>query len=174
MPEAPAPTSIGSPSGRRLDSWKEIAEHLGREVRTAQRWEREQGLPVYRHIHRKRSSVYAFSAELDAWWTARAPAIQNGPAIEPAAAPEQAPPVVRPRRLRVLLASVAVGMLCALAALVAFSRRPDTPFRQIEIRPVLAGGSMGPAAAVSPDGRWFVYVQIDGVQRSLWLRQIRS
>ena len=30
----------------RLESWKEIAAYLGRDVRTAQRWERLGGLPV--------------------------------------------------------------------------------------------------------------------------------
>jgi hypothetical protein len=32
----------------RLDSWKEIASYLGRGVRTVQRWECEEGLPVHR------------------------------------------------------------------------------------------------------------------------------
>jgi DNA-binding transcriptional regulator YiaG len=32
----------------RLDSWKEIARYLNRDVRTVQRWEETDGLPVYR------------------------------------------------------------------------------------------------------------------------------
>jgi adenylate cyclase len=55
----------------RLDSWKEIAAHLGRTVRTVQRWERTCELPVHRHLHSESSSVYAFRSELDAWWFAR-------------------------------------------------------------------------------------------------------
>ncbi|MCU1257033.1 MAG: repeat-containing protein, partial [Candidatus Angelobacter sp.] len=35
----------------RLDSWKEIASYLRRDVRTVQRWEKKEGLPVYRHLH---------------------------------------------------------------------------------------------------------------------------
>ena len=81
MKDGPSPIPIGS--SRRLDSWKEIAQYLGREVRTVQRWERDQALPVHRHVHRARSSVYAFTAELDVWWTSRAPALEDGPA-EPA------------------------------------------------------------------------------------------
>ena len=46
------------PDGR-LDSWKEIATYLGRGVRTVQRWEREEGLPVHRLNHEKRGNVYA-------------------------------------------------------------------------------------------------------------------
>jgi TolB-like protein/Tfp pilus assembly protein PilF len=55
------------PSERRLDSWKEIAAYLGRDVTTVQRWERQEGMPVHRHLHHKRGSVYALSSELDAW-----------------------------------------------------------------------------------------------------------
>jgi Tol biopolymer transport system component len=55
----------------RLDSWKEIASFLGRGVRTVQRWEREEGLPVHRLDHTKRGSVYATPPELTAWWESR-------------------------------------------------------------------------------------------------------
>src|SRR5262245_20553548 len=55
----------------RLDSWKEIATYLGRGVRTAQRWEREEGLPVHRLAHEKRGNVYARREELAAWWESR-------------------------------------------------------------------------------------------------------
>ena len=56
-----------APSERRLDSWKEIATYLGRDVTTVQRWERQEGMPVHRHLHHKRGSVYALGSELDAW-----------------------------------------------------------------------------------------------------------
>src|SRR5271155_4452256 len=56
-----------TPSERRLDSWKEIATYLGRDVTTVQRWERQEGMPVHRHLHHQRGSVYALSSELDAW-----------------------------------------------------------------------------------------------------------
>jgi Tol biopolymer transport system component len=55
----------------RLDSWKAIAAYLGRGVRTVQRWEREEGLPVHRHLHDKRGSIYARKEELAAWWESR-------------------------------------------------------------------------------------------------------
>ncbi|HEY6930135.1 MAG TPA: hypothetical protein VJA66_10700 [Thermoanaerobaculia bacterium] len=58
-------------SSRRLDSWKEIAAYLRRSMRSARRWEKEEGLPVHRHPHSKRDSVYAYAAELDDWWTRR-------------------------------------------------------------------------------------------------------
>jgi hypothetical protein len=34
-----------------LDGWKEIACHLKRSVRSVQRWERNEKLPVRRHEH---------------------------------------------------------------------------------------------------------------------------
>jgi len=54
-----------------LDSWKEIAAFLNRTVRTTQRWERFEGLPVYRHFHAKGSSVFAYKRELAAWQSSR-------------------------------------------------------------------------------------------------------
>ena len=56
----------------RLDSWKEIAAYLGRQVRTAQRWEKHEELPVHRHQHDKFSTVYAYKSELDEWLICRA------------------------------------------------------------------------------------------------------
>ena len=55
----------------RLDSWKAIAIHINREIRTAQRWEKFEGLPVHRHFHRKGKTVYAFKCEIDAWLRSR-------------------------------------------------------------------------------------------------------
>jgi tetratricopeptide (TPR) repeat protein len=51
----------------RLDSWKEIATYLRREVRTVQLWEKNEGLPVHRHFHKHLGSVFAFRSEIDTW-----------------------------------------------------------------------------------------------------------
>src|SRR5512144_509049 len=55
----------------RLESWKEIAAYLHRDIRTVQRWELFEGLPIHRHMHLKRGSVYAFREELETWWANR-------------------------------------------------------------------------------------------------------
>lgn len=55
-----------SSGSRQLTSWKEIAHHLGVNVRTAQKWERERGLPVHR-VSGARSRVSADASTLDAW-----------------------------------------------------------------------------------------------------------
>lgn len=56
------------PGSDRLDSWKEIAAYLKKEVRTVQRWEKNSGLPVRRLAHGKQGTVFAYKLELDAWW----------------------------------------------------------------------------------------------------------
>jgi len=50
-----------------LGSWKEIANHLGKGVRTVQRWERCSGLPIHRPSGSSKGVVLAFPAELDRW-----------------------------------------------------------------------------------------------------------
>src|SRR5688572_29418790 len=66
------PPSSGERSGDdRLDSWKEIAAYMRRDVTTVQRWEKREGMPVHRHVHDKMGSVYAFRTDLDAWAQSR-------------------------------------------------------------------------------------------------------
>jgi TolB-like protein/tetratricopeptide (TPR) repeat protein len=62
----------------RLESWGEIAAYLRREIRTVQRWEKYQGLPVRRLQIGKLGSVYAYRSELDKWYRERQPAAENG------------------------------------------------------------------------------------------------
>ena len=81
---------IATPTGTvmtRLDSWKEIAAYLKRDVTTVRRWERLEGLPVHRHMHGKLGSVYAFTAEIDAWMLNRREAAQPPMTPSPPADP---------------------------------------------------------------------------------------
>jgi len=57
----------------RLESWGEIAAYLRREIRTVQRWEKYQGLPIRRLTIGKLGSVYAYRSELDKWYRERQP-----------------------------------------------------------------------------------------------------
>lgn len=63
----PDPPPVSEGSNERLDSWKEIAAYLGRQVRTVQGWERDEGLPIHRLPHKSKGSVFAYMPELDAW-----------------------------------------------------------------------------------------------------------
>ena len=52
---------------RRLDTWKEIGFFLGRNERTAKRWELDKGLPIHRVPGGPRGRIYAYSDDLTAW-----------------------------------------------------------------------------------------------------------
>jgi len=58
-------------NGDRLDSWKHIANYLDRTVRTVQRWETLEAMPVHRQLHHKSASVHAFKPEINAWRNSR-------------------------------------------------------------------------------------------------------
>ncbi|BDC48239.1 hypothetical protein F183_A05550 [Bryobacterales bacterium F-183] len=131
---------LPGPSARRkLDSWKEIASYLRVSVRTVQRWEEQNGLPVYRVRKDKAAGVFAYADELDTWQRSRvlepeearrgesdlavvAPEaeVEPEPEIEPAPIPqptEEPPATVGKRNWRRLvpLAAAAVFGLGALA-----------------------------------------------------------
>src|SRR5215813_8450113 len=82
MPESTSnePAS-DKPVEDRLNSWKEIAVYLKRDVTTVQRWERREGMPVHRHLHDRQGSVYAFRPELDDWVRSRS--LRSAPASVP-------------------------------------------------------------------------------------------
>ncbi len=76
--QRPSSSAVVPAIRTRLHSWKEIAAYLKCEVRTAQRWEKREGLPVHRHMHRKLSSVFTHPNELDEWWVRRcSPAMEK-------------------------------------------------------------------------------------------------
>jgi TolB-like protein/Tfp pilus assembly protein PilF len=135
-PDTPPSEKASEP---RLDSWKEIAAYLGRDVTTVQRWEKRETMPVHRHIHDKRGSVYALAPELDAWLQSR----RRGLAYEKDEKPQlpEAPvdaepdhgPGATPRSRRWLaLAAVGVLGLLAVAYVISRSRTPNAA--QPEIR----------------------------------------
>jgi hypothetical protein len=64
---SPVPSANGSLSDDRLDGWKEIAAYIKRGVRTAQRWERELGMPVHRLNTGGADVVFARRTEIDLW-----------------------------------------------------------------------------------------------------------
>jgi TolB-like protein len=68
----------------RLAGWKRIADFVGRDVRTAQNWERERALPVHRLPGGKGSTVFAYAHEIAAW--------MDGGMQATACAPQQAVP----------------------------------------------------------------------------------
>jgi len=62
----------------RLDSWKEIASFIGRDVRTARRWEKDLGMPVHRDPGAAQGRVYALRSELEPWLASQEQRQLNG------------------------------------------------------------------------------------------------
>jgi TolB-like protein/Tfp pilus assembly protein PilF len=106
------------PPEDRLDSWKEIAAYLNRDVTTVQRWEKREGMPVHRHVHDKIGSVYASRAELDAWGRSRKLlAAQENADHAPAPDPPEPPTVSASRQgpsRRTVAALVAAGLMIVI------------------------------------------------------------
>ena len=119
----------------RLNSWKEIATHLGREVRTVQRWEKAEGLPVRRLAHAKRGSVYAYVWELDEWVASR----------DCSVAGENDTAEARGTAWR-LYPLAMVGAICAMAIVVAFFAQPSD--RATSVR---ASTNMAPVSLAARD-----------------------
>jgi tetratricopeptide (TPR) repeat protein len=63
---------------RRLDSWKSIANYLGRSTRTVQRWHAIYGLPIYR-LGSDKSSIFTYADKLDEWMRCQGQALADEP-----------------------------------------------------------------------------------------------
>jgi len=165
----------------KLDSWKEIAEYLGRSARTVQRWEAEAGLPVHRLQLDKRGSVYALKDEIDLWWESRRD--------ELAETPEEAQAVSNLHRQtsrkaassrRWLWASLAaVCFVLGVAVSLLWLRQPAPELRStqftLEPPPEVQFTYLFSSTAVSPDGRYLVFsAGSDIISPPLWLRQLDS
>jgi TolB-like protein/tetratricopeptide (TPR) repeat protein len=117
------------PPENRLDSWKEIAAYLDRDVTTVQRWEKREGMPVHRHLHDKRGSVYASVLELDAWLRSRRQNLSEEPEEKEQEPKSEAPLVAdvghdrrAPPRSRLWIALACVSVLGLLFAAYVLSR----------------------------------------------------
>jgi TolB-like protein/tetratricopeptide (TPR) repeat protein len=129
------PGAEGSPlPGKKLISWKEIAGHLGRETRTVQRWEKTEGLPIRRHGHQKKSTVYAYTSELDAWFKKRQPA--DDPEADAAFVPEPDVDTLSEKTNGSEVAEVApvAGVIPSAEITELPSVEPDKPHRNIKKR----------------------------------------
>lgn len=76
--------SVQSPGGNvgrgmMLESWKQIAAYLHRNIRTCQMWEKDLGLPVHRLDSSARARVFAYADEIDRWRHDRLDERETGP-----------------------------------------------------------------------------------------------
>jgi Tol biopolymer transport system component len=143
-------TSVEStPVEAPLESWKEIATYLERDVSTVRRWEKLESLPVHRCLHLARSSVYAYPNELDAWKSARQPRADVAP--------------LTPLRRATAAVGFALAVMLALGAvasgpLLTPARAAAQPFDGIVNRQVWAGTGVDSMGGLSPDGRYLSFV----------------
>jgi Tol biopolymer transport system component len=184
-----APSSVTPPSKKtpddrpddRLDSWKEIAAYLNRDVTTVQRWEKREGMPVHRHLHDRMGSVYASRAELDAWERKRNPPTtqeneDNTSAAEPPAPPLQ-PTTSAPPRWKFLLLFLAAGAALAVIAIL-WLRRTEyfwrSPIADARFQTVTDFGGVDQAAAISRDGHFVAFLSDRDGPMDVWVTQLGS
>src|SRR5580658_6556084 len=176
-PSSGTPPSVSPPEDR-LDSWKEIAAYLKRDVTTVQRWEKREGMPVHRHVHDKIGSVYSSRAELDAWARGRSlpPASDEG-----LDAPSPSPPVqsashaISTSRNRWKFAlPLAAGIAVVIAAGLWFQRTEyfwRSPIAEARFQTVTDFEGVEQAAAVSRDGHFVAFLSDRDGPMDVWVTQ---
>ncbi|MCU1302531.1 MAG: tolB protein, partial [Candidatus Sulfotelmatobacter sp.] len=179
--------SLGTPPseralGDRLDSWKEIAAHLNRDVTTVQRWEKREGMPVHRHQHDRMGSVYASRAELDEWARGRNHKATHENGNNAASPNPTAPPPLRlatsnslPRRF--VLALAAGGIALAIVGSLWFQRTEyfwRSPIANARFQSVSDFGGVEQDAAVSRDGHFVAFLSDRDGQMDVWVTQVGS
>jgi eukaryotic-like serine/threonine-protein kinase len=185
-PQAVNPAEVSVANGR-LDSWKEIAVYLKRDVTTVRRWEKRQGLPVHRHLHERRDSVYAYAEEIDRWWESRrkqltdttAPNGETRDSGEGGIASDRAAvtPPLRARLAWTLAATFFVATL-VVASLVAIRDSTSRNGEQAEVRFSMfppENTSFG-SVSLSPDGRQVAFTAVPippfSQKKLLWVRRL--
>ncbi len=181
--------SLGTPPSERpledrLDSWKEIAAYLKRDVTTVQRWEKREGMPVYRHVHDRMGSVYASRADLDEWMRGRNPGIGQGqengdnslPVNPSAESPRPAISRFRTRWKFVLALATAAAVLAIGIGL--WLQRTEyfwrNPIANARFQTVTDFDGVEQAAAVSRDGHLVAFLSDRDGQMDVWVTQVGS
>jgi Tol biopolymer transport system component len=176
-----APTSM-KPQEHRLDSWKEIATYLNRDVTTVQRWEKREAMPVHRHVHDRMGSVYAFQSELDAWTRSRnPPAVQPAETDVPLTAAELSPPAPPPakssidRKRFALLLAVAVVLAMGVFLWVRRTERLwRNPIANARYQTITGFDGVAQAAAISRDGQFIAFLSDHDGPTDVWVTQVGS
>ena len=146
----------------RLDSWKEIAAYLKREVRTVQRWEKEEGLPVHRHAHKKLGTVYAYRPEIDGWSAERRITLEGSPPKRETA-----------RRLPMSWVLAGAGLLLVGAAVLVW-RIPNRPEnRPLVFTKITTDTGLTQQPALSPNGELIAYAsdRLGDGNLDIWVQQ---
>lgn len=165
-----------------LDSWKEIAAYLNRDVTTVQRWEKREGMPVHRHLHDRMGSVYAFRVELDEWSRSRSRAVQeNGNNLPPPNPPvfpaPPSPPGATRTKWRLLSALTAAGAAAALGITLWLQKTEHfwrSPIADARFQMITDFDGVAPVAAVSRDGHLVAFLSNQDGPMDVWVTQVGS
>jgi Tol biopolymer transport system component len=170
-----------TPSEDRLDSWKEIAAYLKRDVTTVQRWEKREGMPVHRHRHDRMGSVYASRTELDAWVRGRNPRVEEENKGDiPSPAPETAPPLSetsKPRLRWRWILPLAASILLAIFAILWLQRTEyfwRNPIAEARFQTITDFNGVEEDAAVSRDGHLVAFLSDRDGPIDVWVTQVGS
>ena len=161
-------------AGERLDSWKEIAAYLRRDIRTVQRWERK-GFPVHRLLHQQKATVYAYRSEIDDWLESQPSGLEKNGLRPRLASLWQNKKTMGGIGLGAGLLLLTGSMGWILPNLL-FPDRSATPLvTKVSIsvpktQALVRGGSVD--LAISPDGRRIVYVGRNGSTTQLYVRPL--
>ncbi|HWZ98561.1 MAG TPA: DNA-binding protein [Candidatus Dormibacteraeota bacterium] len=179
---SPDPVPPVKRSVDRLDSWKEIAAYLDRDVTTVQRWEKREGMPVHRHLHDRMGSVYAFRAELNDWVRSRnlQAASDNdskAPSLDPFAPPRSSSILTSLTKWRFILPLASAGAVLALGAILWFHNTEyfwRNPIADARFQTITDFDGTEQAAAVSRDGHFVAFLSDRDGQMDVWVTQIGS
>ncbi len=141
-----------SSSRVRLDSWKAIAGHLGRSVRTVQRWELEERLPVHRLQLQQRGAVFAYLDELDAWWQSRSKRLD----VQPAEVQDTSIGLPASSK-RIWFAAGLIALMLAVFTVTRTAANRQETGQQLPV-PLTTYAQDESAASFSPDGSEFAFV----------------
>jgi Tol biopolymer transport system component len=174
--------SLGTPQSEdRLDSWKEIAAYLKRDVTTVQRWEKREGMPVHRHLHDRMGSVYASRTELDAWTRSRnlSAAQENGNVVlpEPPAPPPRAAKRTFLGRWTFALALAAAVAVLAIGTSLWLQKKEyfwRNPIVDARFQTVTDFDGLEQAAAISRDGHLVAFLSDRDGHTDVWVTQVGS
>lgn len=173
MPNPSENVEPRKPGEDRFESWKEIAAYLKRDITTAQRWEKREGMPVHRHLHDRIGSVYAFRSELDAWVRGRS---RQGPTeqVPISTEPSGAPTGSRNRQFYLALAvgaALLAGTFMWLQGRDYFWRNPVAGAR---FQMVTDGEGESQAVALSRDGQFIAFLSDRDGRTDVWITQVGS
>jgi len=169
------------PTEGRLDSWKEIAAYLNRDVTTVQRWEKREGMPVHRHLHDRMGSVYAFRTELDEWASSRnlRAAQENEHTASSPDPPAQPPtqPTLTSRRWKVVLPLLAFVVALAIGVVLWLQRSEyfwRSPIADARFQTLTDFDGVAQAAALSRDGHFVAFLSDRDGPMDVWVTQVGS